>query len=356
MKFWRRLASCSTNTQVNAPIAFERTGLDRRPESAAGAVAAAVAIPVTDPKAALLAVLARCRKASATDIERAWSVDRSIVWLSGMRASKVLVSADLAPAFMGAFRETAIDSTRSELRSLGADLRAIDAAELRVLDCLRSSDGPLARAAIAARTGLDPRIADGAVWCLAAAGILLRAGRAGGWRSTLHQVDLTERWLTGIQVPDPTRARSLVAAAYLASYGPATDQDLAWWSGFTKPQARAALSGAGAVERQGRFDVPSPQKTVRWPAREVRLLPAGDPLSMAFKNPERLVPRARVAAIYRDRRWPEPLVIALGRAVGTWSLTDGPKLWGERRLSGAASREWQRLRQGSGSSEAHRAG
>jgi hypothetical protein len=329
---------------VNQALAFGRTGLDRRTGDIAGAVSAAVAIPVIDPSTVLLSLHARCSEASAVLFERAWTEKRSIVWVTAMRATTCIVSRDLAPAMISAYRALAMEKARREIRDRSLDRRAADAAELCVLDVIRSSSEPLTRSAIAARAGLDLRIAEGAVRTLAAAGILLGVGGMGGWRSAMHQIDLTERWLPAAASPDPPASRAAVTAAYLASYGPASLEDLVWWSGFSKGEARAALEACGGVRRGLKFDVARPPKDRAWPAHEVRFLPTGDPLTLAWKGFERLLPRSRARALQLDHRSLAPLIVAGGRAIGTWSLDDGPRLFGDRKPTPAVTTEFERVR------------
>jgi hypothetical protein len=329
---------------VKAGLAFTRTGFERRTSDVASAVALAVAVPIDAPRTALLSICARCAHATSAEIERAWTEKRSIVWVPGMRGAKFLVARELAPAMHGAFRLTALDTARASLRDAGVDVRAVDAAELRVLDVLRSSAGPLTYSAIASRAELDARVSEGAVSMLAAGGMVLCAGRVGGWRSSMPLFDLVSRWLPDLRALEPRAARVAVTRAYLASFGPATIDDLVFWSGFTRSEARESLKAVEAVEKRGSFDVKTPQRERVWPAREVRFVPSGDPVFLAWKNRERLVSRARVKTVYPDSKKPAPIIAAGGRIVGTWTFRSGRSLWGESKVGAAVEHEWSRIR------------
>ncbi|MBI3843774.1 MAG: winged helix DNA-binding domain-containing protein [Planctomycetes bacterium] len=307
-----------------------------------------MAVPLRDPRATLLAIAARCTGATPRMIERAWTEKRSIVCIIAMRGAKYLVNRALAPAMLSAYRQVSLEGARKSLEASGVDLRAVAAAELRVLDVVRSSDGPLTVSAIAARSQVDPKISESAAKLLTASGTLILAGRTGGWRSLMHEIDLTERWLPKMVLPDPAAARSAIAAAYVASYGPATLDDFVHWSSLPRVQAKAALVACGAVFRAGKYDA-KPQKPQRkeraWPSQQVRLVPVGDPVASAWKNPTRFIAPARAAHIFDKKSTPTGLILAGGKAVGTWTFREGPKLWAQKTPGAAIQHEWTSLRQ-----------
>jgi winged helix DNA-binding protein len=332
----------------NTGLSFGRTGLDRTASDVAAAVRSAVAIPATDARAALVSIAARTAGATPRLIERAWSEKHAIVCVTAMRGLNHLVPKDLAPAMLAAYRLSSIEAARRRVVESGVDPRAVAAAELRVLDVVRSSDGPLSVSAISARSQVDPKIAESATVLLLGSGTLLLAGRIGGWRSTMHELDLAERCVPGLKLPDVAEARAKIAGAYIASYGPATLDDFAHWSGFGKPQAKSALVAAGAVLKAGKFDV-KPQKPLRkekvWPGQQVRLLPVVDPVVHAWKNLGRYVPAGRAARLLDKKTAPTGIILAGGKAIGTWTFREGPKPWAARSPGSAIQHEWESLRQ-----------
>src|SRR5690606_30993464 len=87
------------------------------------------------------------------------------------------------------------------------------------------------------------------VLLMTAGGLLARTRPLGTWISGQYRYMPMESWL-GEPIPalEAGTARALLARRWLAGYGPGTERDLHWWTGWNLGQTRAALSAVGAVE------------------------------------------------------------------------------------------------------------
>jgi hypothetical protein len=116
-----------------------------------------------------------------------------------------------------------------------------------------------------------------------------------------------------------------LARRWLYAYGPATLDDLQWWTGWTKTRTRAAVAPLDTVEAEadGRpalvlaDDVDPVEPCEPW----VALLPALDPSSMGWKH------RDFVLGPHRERLFDingnaGPTVWVDGRIVGGWAQRD----------------------------------
>jgi hypothetical protein len=121
-------------------------------------------------------------------------------------------------------------------------------------------------------------------------GRIVRSEVRGGWRSDNYAYALWRDW-AGDPVPDidPAEARSELARRYLRAFGPATLEDLKWWTGWTKRDtlpALATLAEAGEiVEVAGcRWLIADELDalTGTGPAESIRLLPVWDAYFMGY--------------------------------------------------------------------------
>jgi uncharacterized protein YcaQ len=160
---------------------------------------------------------------------------------------------------------------------------------------------------------------------LAFRGIVCFAPSAGG------RVRFTtpKSWLGHESDPwEPMEALTEVTRRYLATYAPATVEDLARWWGVGPARARRMLASLGDEVVQVWLD-----RTPCWVLRPdleqlaratspgvVRLLPAFDPwVANGSRNePEALDPRYK-KRVFRSQGWISPVVLVDGRIAGVWA-------------------------------------
>jgi hypothetical protein len=161
---------------------------------------------------------------------------------------------------------------------------------------------------------------------LSAQGLVVRARPKGGWTSTQFRWIAAERWSPSLaERPEPGEATARIARDWLRAHGPASPDDLQWWTGWTKTRMRAALADVETVEvdldgvpglmlADDTDPVPPPEP---W----VALLPALDPSAMAWKHRDFcLGPHREV--VYDVNGNAGPTVWADGRIVGGWAQRD----------------------------------
>jgi len=120
-------------------------------------------------------------------------------------------------------------------------------------------------------------------------------------------------------------AAAEIARRWLASYGPATEDDLAWWTGWTKARTRAALAQCNVVEvdldGQVGLILPDDDELDHEVEAWVALLPALDPTIMGWKH------RDFYLGPHRDQLFDVngnagPTIWCDGQVVGGWAQLD----------------------------------
>jgi hypothetical protein len=281
-----------------------------------------LAVQAQDARGARLAIRARSAGLLAADVDRALTVDRSMVvaWLN--RGTLHLVrSAD----YFWLHALTTPSLVTGNARRLGQEGVSPTAAERGVATVAQSlgEEGPLTR--IQLRDRLDaagvPTKGQALIHVLLLAslrGLIVRGPMVGGQQAFA----LVRDWLGEPPSFDRDRALAELARRYLAGHGPADDRDLARWAGISLNGARAGLGFIGSeieqrpdglVDLRGRppaGDAPGP-----------RLLGAFDPLLLGWRSRTPIVGTHQglvtVNGIFRA------FALAGGRAVATWNMAGG---------------------------------
>jgi hypothetical protein len=302
-----------------------------------------LAVQGQDPRGARLAIRARSAGLTAADVDKAMTVDRSllITWLN--RGTLHLVTAEdywwlqllTTPAM-----ETAI-ARRLAQEGVGADdaERAIG-----LIDAALAADGPLTRPQLGDRiaaTGIRTQ-GQALVHLLAKAsvrGIIVRGPMVGRQHAFVRVTDWLGRQPARFLPASFDRVAALadLARRYLAGHAPASERDLAKWAGLPLGDVRRGLA-AIATELSERADglaelaarggrgasgLPGSSGRVRsvlaFPAP--RLLGSFDPLLHGWVAREPVLGAAEgvvtVNGLFR------PFALAAGRAVATWRLAGG---------------------------------
>ncbi|KNB51556.1 winged helix DNA-binding domain-containing protein [Streptomyces caatingaensis] len=321
---------------------------------------ALVALHATDPATVYLSVCARLAEPSAQAVDRALYEDVTLVKLLSMRRTLFAVTTELAPyvdastARAVAERERRIllrhltehgeggvhwdeerlaETERAALAALAARGEATTAELNKDVPALRESIVTSPDKPYAARQSVGSRV----LRQLASDGHIRRARPRGSWTSSMFA------WAAVAPLPEVPvrRAKAEVARRWLASFGPGTEADLKWWTGWSLGDVRTALADAGAVPveltaGEGRAlpeDLDRRDDSAPWAA----LLPGLDPTTMGWRRRDWYLDPALVPALFDRAGNAGPTVWWNGRVVGGWALrADGEVAW---RLLADAGRE-----------------
>jgi hypothetical protein len=281
-----------------------------------------LAIQGQDPRGARLAVRARTRGVTATDVDRALTEDRTLLVTSLNRGTLHLVRSEDYPWLLALTTPPLVTGNARRLAQEGVTPAQADRG-VAVVERALADDGPLTRAQL--RERLDrarvPTAGQALVHVLMLAclrGVAVRGPMVG----RDHAYALVRDWLGPPAPVDRGRALAELARRYLVGHGPADARDLARWAGLPLRDARAGLA-AIAGELSERRDGLLALRRARRPARppRARLLGAFDPVLLGWCSRAEILgphqPKVTVGGLFR------PFVLVDGRAVGLWSLDAG---------------------------------
>jgi hypothetical protein len=279
-----------------------------------------LAVQAQDLRAAGRALRARGSGITAVDVDRALSVERSLVagWLG--RGTLHLVTPEDYPWLLALTAPAGAATSRRRLGQEGVSPDDADRA-VGIIERALAEEGPLTRPELAARIAAHGIRTEGQA-TPHLLGLAARRGVAvlGPIRQGTQAFALTRDWLgAALAGVDRDAALAELARRYLAGHGPATAADLAVWIGLPVRDARAGLGAiareltkfpGGLVELAGRGRPPA-----RLPAR---LLPPFDPYLLGWKDRSFAVPREHARRVHPGGGILRAVATVDGLAVATW--------------------------------------
>jgi hypothetical protein len=153
---------------------------------------------------------------------------------------------------------------------------------------------------------------------------IVRGRPSGTWISSEYAWNETVAWL-GRPIGDGESrpAAAAIVRRWLEAFGPGTETDLRWWTGWTATQVRGALEDVAAV--QVRLDggstgyvLESDIEDVEEPEPWLALLPGLDPTPMGWKERDWYLDEATAARVVERNGNIGPTIWADGEIVGGW--------------------------------------
>ena len=304
-----------------------------------------VVLHATDPGTVVLSALARMRAPDLGVVERALYEERTVLRMLGMRRTVYTVSLDAAPIVQASSTDAVAARERKRLvalleeKGVAADgarfLRTVERATMAKLTELGDATAAEITAHVPA-LATQMAIAEGKPYAgqvgvsskvlfqLAAEGLLGRDRPRGGWTGSQHRWAPITRWFPdGMPKVEAGTARVELVRRWLERFGPGTEADLKWWTGWTLGQTRAALAGLDTeeVDLGGTTglvlgdDVDPAEADEPW----VALLPSLDPTTMGWQERRWYLADEHRTQVFDRFGNAGPTVWADGRVVGGWA-------------------------------------
>jgi uncharacterized protein YcaQ len=312
---------------VTAPP--ERDG--HQEQSAAQVVAALCSVQAQEPPAAMLALRPRAAGLTFGDVERALTVDRSIVRTWAMRGTLHLLPARDLPWLLSLFGPVYIAKSKRRYAELALDEQTLARGMAALREVLAEAE-PMTRAEIVEYLSSQGiRLQGQAEYYL-----LHHAGLQGVICCGPERVDgrageptyvLMERWLKPGRSLDHEEACAELARRYLAAYGPATLDDFASWAGLPMPDVRAGwqrIAGETVVvdaagEEAAMLEVHADRldrSNMEGPI--IKLLPRFDTYWLGYRRRDLSVPTRFAKRIHPGGGILNAALLVDGCAAGTW--------------------------------------
>ncbi|MBV9411572.1 MAG: AlkZ family DNA glycosylase, partial [Acidimicrobiia bacterium] len=299
-----------------------------------------IGLHATDPASLYLSAAARMKKPSIGLVENALYEDRTVLRTLAMRRTLFVEPVDLLPIVQwGASHAVAVRERARLVKFLtdagivadvGSWLRKVEKAALKALAARGeataaelASDVPELGEKLVLSRGkkyeATVSVSSRVLLLMAAEGHVVRGRPRGSWISTQYRWSTAEQWLGAPMERLPVdEARAALVGRWLRSFGPATLDDIKWWTGWNAGDVKKALASVQPVETDAGFLLADDLAPVRSPKPWVALLPALDATTMGWKE----------RAWYLGEHGPQlfdrmgnagPTVWCDGRVVGGWA-------------------------------------
>lgn len=334
-------------------LARHRLSPNQAPATVAEIAESVIGLHATEPTTVYLSAWARHPELSRDDVDTALYDERSVVRVVGMRRTMFVVTPETATLVDRACsRAIAARERRNSVKILkDADAVAdpegwVDRVSRDTVDALEG----LGEATASELTkhvpdlGLKVSYGEGRKWAgevgmstrilylLSAEGRIVRGRPRGSWLSSQYRWSTMDRWVDLPASPASDEdLRAELVRRYVDRFGPVTETDVAWWTGWTKTQTRAALGIVGPAEVDleggGTGYVLPGFEPGQLTSPTVTLLPGLDATVMGWKERDWYLGE-HGNVIFDSRGNAGPTVWADGRVVGGWGQTqEGEVVW-----------------------------
>ncbi|NTU63783.1 MAG: winged helix DNA-binding domain-containing protein [Chloroflexi bacterium] len=278
-----------------------------------------------------LSLLARTRRFAREQLDDELYARRTLGRIRCMRKTIYILPIELLVAAHWATRSLNVEASSRYLEYRGVPHGEYERMSRHILDLLKGRELTAADIRHALRTSLDvPAVLN----FMCDQGLLIRGRLDRGVPDPNYCYALFSDYFPNVRLePMGEREAAMhVVRQYLRSFGPAAEDDLAWWTGLGDMSTHIALQHMrGEViriqitDRAGdylmlRAEAEASRQAPPLPLSVVNLLPSHDPYLLGYRN------RARyVEARYGDRAFDQTgnvtsTILLNGRVIGVWDL------------------------------------
>ena len=279
----------------------------------------------TGSKVPYLSLFARTRNFVKESLDEELYVKRNLGKIRCMRGTLYILTKEMIPIAYAATRKTNEKLSKRYAEFRGVSYEKYEEFSKSILDVLKGKEMTAAEIQKTLKTQLD---VSAILYLMCDQGFVIRSRprKYSLFHEYFPNMDLTKM--------NEREARILLVQHYLSSFGPATENDIAWWTGLGKTRVQEALNKiqkktvrVEISNVKGNFIMlRSDENLIKTQApskrRTVNLLPSLDPYLMGYKKRERYLNHKHYDRVF-DRSGNVTSTILLdGRVVGVWDFTE----------------------------------
>ncbi len=294
-----------------------------------------IGLHATIPTTPYLSLLARTFNFQKESLEDELYASRTLGKIRCMRTTVHIIPRDMIPFVFSATRKSAELVSEKYSQFLGVTREEYERTSKRIMKLLRGKAMDTAEIKGALKTG---RNVSPIVNLMCDQGLLIRGKPAKSWKSNIHTYHRFEDYFPSFDMNaiDESAAKESLTASYISAFGPATENDVAWWLGFPKGEVKGIMkrleNRLARVEIRGldktflMFDSKRGSLSSGRMADTVSLLPPLDPYLMGYKDRERYVDAEHYDYVFDRGGNATSTVLLNGKVIGVWDTSEKPEL------------------------------
>ncbi len=282
-----------------------------------------------NPITPYLSLAARLPDFEPIELEYQLYYEADVALIRCVRKSIYIHNKDLLPVMYAATSDKAIKSSKHFMLYRGVPLDEYTALSDSILQLLKEQRQTSAEIEATLATDYD---VSAVLNYMSDQGLLVRTKPATGWKDGAYRYALFSDVYPDIQLGavDEREAIHVLVHHYLTTFGPASLNDINWWTGLGNIRVRSALRALGdeVVEiRTSETNIPMVmlasglehlRSSLTTQSPTVTLLPANDSYLMGYCDRHRYVDFHHYEYIVDDSGNVTNVILVNGRAAGTW--------------------------------------
>jgi hypothetical protein len=309
-----------------------------RSDDACAVTRHAAGLHATTVSTPYLSLFARMTDFSKADLERELYERRTLAKIRCVRKTIYIQPADMIPAFYAATARVVAGASERFMQARGVSQKQFERARSEILEMLHHTEMTASQIKNHLSTDID---VSSILYMLCDRGELIRA-RPLSWRDKRHTYARFRDYFPDLDLHTHAEdeAKRAIVSYYLATFGPATETDVVWWTGFGKRDVKRALQEISEqITRIALISLPgeymlfrSDENKIEQPQVEdepvVSFLPVLDSFLMGYKQRERFISAEHREFAFDRSGNATSTIVVTGRVVGVWDygLLDTPSV------------------------------
>jgi len=286
----------------------------------------------TSPTTPYLSLFARTHDFAKKQLDEELYIKRNLAKIRCMRKTVYILPKEMIPIAYSATKRMVELASEKYSQYLGITRKQYDETSKSILKILEDTGMTVKEIKNVLRTELN---ISAIVNLMCDQGLLIRGHPRHGWKSNIHTYYPFWDYFPDINLNavNEEKAKELLMKKYIASFGPVSEDDIIWWTGFLKREVMGMLEGLEDQITQVEISnlkgiylmLTSDLKSLQFLKLEkhvLTLLPSLDPYLMGYKERERYLNPQYYNYVFDGSGNATSTILLNGEVIGVWDIAE----------------------------------